>query len=161
MTEELLIAVSEFETRVALLAAGLLQEIHLTRSDGYSRTGNIYLGRVQRVIPGMQAAFVDVGLERPGFLHASDIDGPRLMQGEDSVKPADIRDLLHDGQRLMVQIAKDPIAGKGARLTTQLALASRYMVLLPFTDHIGISQRVDDEAERERLKGLVDYNRED
>ena len=161
MTQELLIAVSEFETRVALLAAGLLQEIHLTRSDGYSRTGNIYLGRVQRVIPGMQAAFVDVGLERPGFLHASDIDGPRLMQGEDSVKPADIRDLLHDGQRLMVQIAKDPIAGKGARLTTQLALASRYMVLLPFTDHIGISQRVDDEAERERLKGLVNYIRED
>ena len=161
MTEELLIAVSEFETRVALLAAGLVQEIHLTRSDGYSRTGNIYLGRVQRVIPGIQAAFVDVGLERPGFLHASDIEGPRPMRGEESVKPPDIRDLLHEGQRLMVQIAKDPIAGKGARLTTQLAIASRYMVLLPFTDHIGISQRVDDETERERLKALVEYIRED
>ena len=161
MTEELLIAVSEFETRVALLAAGQVQEIHLTRADGYSRTGNIYLGRVQRVIPGIQAAFVDVGLERPGFLHASDIEGPRLMLAEESVKAPDIRDLLHEGQRLMVQIAKDPIAAKGARLTTQLALASRYMVLLPFTDHIGISQRIDDETERERLQRLVEYIRED
>ena len=156
MTEELLIAVSEFETRVALLAAGQVQEIHLTRADGYSRTGNIYLGRVQRVIPGIQAAFVDVGLERPGFLHASDIEGPRLMLAEESVKAPAIRDLLHEGPRQMVQIAKDPIAAKGARLTTQLALASRYMVLLPFTDHIGISQRIDDETERERLQRLVE-----
>lgn len=161
MSEELLIAVSDFETRVALLAAGVLQEIHLARADGYSLTGNIYLGRVQRVIPGMQAAFVDVGLDRPGFLHVRDMEGPRLMLGEEPAGAPDIRDLLHDGQRLMVQIAKDPIAGKGARLTTQVAIASRYMVLMPFTDHIGISQRVDDEAERKRLKELVESIRVD
>ena len=156
MTEEILIAVSEFETRVALLHAGAVQEIHLARADGYSLTGNIYLGRVARIIPGMQAAFVDVGLERPGFLHARDIDGQRAPRDDDAPRPADIRDLLHEGQRLMVQIAKDPISGKGARLTSQLAIASRYMVLMPFNDHIGISQRVDEEAERERLRLLID-----
>ncbi|MDH3642760.1 MAG: ribonuclease E/G, partial [Gammaproteobacteria bacterium] len=160
MAEELLINVSEFETRVALLSAGFAQEIHLARADGYSLTGNIYIGRVERVIPGMQAAFVACGLERPGFLHVRDIEGPRLMQGEEADTPADIRDLLHEGQQLMVQVAKDPIAGKGARLTTQLAIASRYMVLMPFNDHIGISQRVDEEAERERLKALVEEVRE-
>jgi ribonuclease G len=156
MSEELLINVSEFETRVALLSQGSTQEIHLARADGYSLTGNIYLGRVERIIPGMQAAFVSCGLDRPGFLHVSDIEGPRLSKGEEADDAPDIRDVLHEGQQLMVQIAKDPISGKGARLTTQLAIASRYMVLMPFNDHIGISQRVDEEAERERLKCLVE-----
>ncbi len=159
MAEEILIAVSEFETRVALLRAGAVQEFHLARADGYSLTGNVYLGRVDRIIPGMQAAFVDVGLERPGFLHARDIEGVRLIRDDESpdgVRPSDIRSLLHEGQQLMVQIAKDPISGKGARLTTQLAIASRYMVLMPFNDHIGISQRIDDEGERERLRELID-----
>jgi ribonuclease G len=160
MSEELLINVSEFETRVALLSAGAAQEIHLARADGYSLTGNIYLGRVERIIPGMQAAFVSCGFERPGFLHVRDIEGPRLMQGEEADQPPDIRDVLHEGQQLMVQIAKDPIAGKGARLTTQLAIASRYMVLTPFNDHIGISQRIDEEDERERLRCLVEEVRE-
>jgi ribonuclease G len=161
MAEELLIAVSEFETRVAKLAGGAVQEVHLAPASGYSLTGNIYLGKVERIVQGMQAAFVDVGLERPGFLHVRDIEGPRLIQGdasEDQKRP-DIRDLLHEGQRLMVQVAKDPISGKGARLSTQLAIASRYMVLMPFTDHIGISQRIEDEAERERLKTLIDQVR--
>ena len=144
MAEEILIAVSEFETRVALLSSGSVAEIHLARADGYSLTGNVYLGRVDRIIPGMQAAFVDVGLERPGFLHVRDIEGPRLIKGDgepaaDSAQVPDIRDVLHEGQQLMVQIAKDPISGKGARLTTQLAIASRYMVLMPFNDHIDIS----------------------
>lgn len=174
MAEELLISVSEFETRVAKLSAGAVQELHLAPASGYSLTGNIYLGRVERIIQGMQAAFVNVGLERPGFLHVRDIEGPRLMLGEPESEPEpngrggsaaktgpDIHDLLHEGQRLMVQIAKDPIAGKGARLTTQLAIASRYMVLMPFTDHIGISQRIDDETERERLKSLIDRVRKE
>jgi ribonuclease G len=159
MAEEILIAVSEFETRVALMRAGAVQEIHLAHADGYSLTGNVYLGRVDRIIPGMQAAFVDVGLERPGFLHARDIEGPRLLKAESAEDEAitpDIRDLLHEGQTLMVQIAKDPISGKGARLTTQLAIASRFMVLMPFNDHIGISQRIDDETERERLRAMID-----
>ena len=160
MAEELLINVSEFETRVALLSAGSVQEIHLARLGGYSLTGNIYIGRVERVIPGMQSAFVSCGLDRPGFLHVRDIEGPRLAPGEEPEKIPDIRDLLHEGQRLMVQIAKDPIAGKGARLTTQLAIASRYLVMMPFNDHIGISQRLDDEVERDRLRCLVEDVRE-
>ncbi len=160
MAEELLINVNEFETRVALMAGGTVQELHLARAEGYSRTGNIYLGRVERIVPGMQAAFVDVGLERPGFLHLRDIEGPRLMLNEVPERPIDIRDVLHDGQQIMVQIAKDPIAGKGARLTTQLAIASRYLVLMPFNDHIGISQRIEDEPERERLRALIDEHRQ-
>jgi len=156
MTEELLINVNDFETRVALLVGGMLQEVHLARAEGYSLTGNIYLGRVERIVPGMQAAFVNFGLERPGFLHVRDIEGPRLMLGDIEDRPLDIRDLLHEGQQLMVQVAKDPIASKGARLTAALAIASRYVVLMPFNDHIGISQRIEDEAERERLKREVD-----
>lgn len=167
--EELLINVNAFETRVALLGGGVAQEIHLARAEGYSLTGNIYLGRVERIVPGMQAAFVNVGLERPGFLHARDIEGPRLLLGDsDPNQPPgsgpnrspDIRDLLHEGQQLMVQIAKDPIASKGARLSAALAIASRYLVLMPFNDHIGISQRIEDENERDRLRGLVASARE-
>jgi ribonuclease G len=159
MAEELLINVNDFETRVALLAVGAVQELHLARPEGYSLTGNIYLGRVDRIVPGMQAAFVDIGLERPGFLHVRDIEGQRLMLGEDPPPATDIRHLLREGQQLMVQVAKDPIAGKGARLTTQLAIASRYLVLMPFSDHIGISQRIDSEAERERLRALIEARR--
>ena len=166
MAEELLITVSEFETRVAKLSAGSVQEIHLAPASGYSLTGNIYLGRVERIIQGMQAAFVEVGLDRPGFLHVRDIEGPRLIKAESAAdgepqKRPEIHDLLHEGQQIMVQVAKDPISGKGARLTTQLAIASRYMVLMPFTDHIGISQRIDIEAERERLKTLIDRVRQE
>jgi ribonuclease G len=159
MVEELLINVNDFETRVALLSGGLVQELHLARAEGYSLTGNIYLGKVERVVAGMQAAFVNIGLERPGFLHVRDIEGPRLMLGETPEQPTDIRHLLREGQQLMVQVAKDPISGKGARLTTQLAIASRYVVLVPFHEHIGISQRIEDEAERERLRTLIDERR--
>jgi ribonuclease G len=159
MSDELLINVTDFETRVALLSGGSVQEVHLARAEGYSLTGNVYIGRVERIVPGMQAAFVNVGLERPGFLHVRDIEGPRLMLGEEPDGTRDIRELLHEGQQLMVQIAKDPISGKGARLTTQLAIASRFIVLMPFNDHIGISQRIEEEAERERLKALIDERR--
>jgi len=157
MSEELLINVSPFETRVALLSAGNVQELHLARDEGYSLTGNIYLGKVERVVPGMQAAFINCGLSRPGFLHVSDIEGPRLMLGDeaDADPIPDIRDLLREGQELMVQVAKDPISSKGARLTTKLTIASRYVVLMPFNEHIGISQRIEDDAERERLTDLV------
>ena len=156
MAEQLLINVSDFETRVALIAEGRVQELHLARDGGYSLTGNIYLGKVNRVVPGMQAAFVNCGLERHGFLHVRDIEGPRLMLGEEPEDDLpDIRDLLREGQQLMVQVAKDPMANKGARLTTKLTIASRYVVLMPFNDHIAISQRIDEEAERERLKFLV------
>jgi ribonuclease G len=166
MAEELLINVNPYETRVALVSHGLLQEIHIARSSGYSVTGNIYLGIVERIIPGMQAAFVNIGLERPGFLHARDIDSPRIFTADSNAEKAaessaksvtkpDIRDLLHDGQTVMVQVEKDPISSKGARLSTQLALASKYLVLMPNEEHIGISQRIDDEAERDRLRNCL------
>ncbi len=156
MAEELLINVNPFETRVALVAHGLLQEVHIARAEGYSVTGNIYLGRVERIVPGMQAAFVDIGLERPGFLHARDIDVPRILTADDGetkeVNKPDIRSLLHEGQSLLVQVEKDPISTKGARLSTQLALASKYLVMMPNETHVGISQRIEDEDERERLR---------
>ena len=155
MAEELLINVHPFETRVALVSHGLLSEVHLARANSYSVTGNIYLGKVERIVPGMQAAFVDIGLSRPGFLHARDIESPRIMTADtedgDTRKP-DIRKLLHDGQTIMVQVEKDPIASKGARLSTQLALASKYLVLMPNEHHVGISQRIEDEVEKQRLR---------
>ena len=159
MAEELLINVNPFETRVALVSHGLLQEVHIARASGYSVTGNIYLGRVERIVPGMQAAFVDIGLQRLGFLHARDIDSPRILtqQNQDAAKPKpDIRDLLHDGQQVLVQVEKDPIASKGARLSTQLALASKFLVLIPNEQHVGISQRIDDEDERQRLRDVLE-----
>ncbi|MEQ9451389.1 MAG: Rne/Rng family ribonuclease [Pseudomonadales bacterium] len=162
MAEELLINVNPFETRVALVSHGLLQEIHVARAEGYSVTGNIYLGRVERIVPGMQAAFVNVGLARPGFLHARDIDAPRIMRGDDqqNAPKTDIRDLLHEGQSLLVQVEKDPISSKGARLSTQLALASKYLVLMPMEQHIGISQRIDVEDERQRLREVLETVRD-
>ncbi|MFT7651872.1 MAG: ribonuclease G [Candidatus Azotimanducaceae bacterium] len=161
MAEELLINVNPYETRVALVSHGLLQEIHVARSQGYSVTGNLYLGKVERIVPGMQAAFVNVGLARPGFLHARDIDSPRIFQadGEVAIQKTDIRDLIHEGQEILVQVEKDPISSKGARLSTQIALASKYMVLMPLEKHIGISQRIDEEQERDRLRQLLDQVR--
>ena len=156
MTDELLINVNEFETRAALICGGLLQELHIARSRGYSLTGNIYLGSVQRVVPGMQAAFVDIGLERPGFLHARDMR-PRGPTGNGAGQDAgpDIRDLASAGMNLLVQIVKDPISSKGARLTTQLSLASRYLVFMPFSNRIGVSQRIEADEDRARLAGIV------
>src|SRR5262245_33789085 len=171
MDEELLINVNGFETRVALLQNHSLVEVHLQRSGTYSLTGNIYKGRVERILPGMQAAFISIGLSRPGFLHARDIqdadangaglalvDGAASTDGPQAPEPKarDIRHLLHDGDSVLVQIAKDPLATKGARLTTHLALPSRYLVLMPLNRHIGISQRIDDPAERERLRASVE-----
>ena len=129
-----------------------LTELHLVEPTNESSVGNLICGRVQKVLPGMQAAFVEVGLARPGFLHASDIERHRAA-GE----PTDIRRLVHEGQTLQVQVAKDPIANKGARLTTQVTLASRFLVLTPNSDHIGISQRLDCELERQRLQQLVEH----
>ncbi len=156
MPEELLINVNPFETRAALLQDGALQELHIARSSGYSYTGNIYLGRVERLIPGMQAAFVDVGLERPGFLHVRSMLPRTAVRDPADVQPLpDIRDLIHEGQRMLVQATKDPIAGKGVRLTTEVTVAARYGVLMPLGDQIGVSQRIEEEAERERLRTII------
>ena len=154
MNEEILINVTPVETRVALVENGMLQEVYIERSSNRGIVGNIYKGRVVRVLPGMEAAFVDIGLERAAFIHVSDIvssSGPDAQAPE----PADIALLLREGQTLVVQVIKDPIGTKGARLTTQLSIASRYLVYMPGLSHIGISQRIEDDVERERLKQLI------
>jgi len=156
MSEEILINVSPVETRVALVENGVVQEFYIERSHGETYVGNIYKGKVVRVLPGMQAAFVDIGLERTGFIHAADML-PELPEGEvRRTEIPDIRTLVREGQTLLVQVAKDPISTKGARLTTHLTLSSRYLVYMPNSTHIGVSTRIDDEQERERLRQAVE-----
>lgn len=156
MSEEILINVSPVETRVALVENGVVQEFYIERSHGESYVGNIYKGKVVRVLPGMQAAFVDIGLERTGFIHAADMM-PEPPEGETRrAEVPDIRTLVREGQTLLVQVAKDPISTKGARLTTHLTLSSRYLVYMPNASHIGVSTRIEEEPERERLRQLVE-----
>ena len=156
MSEEILINVSPVETRVALVENGVLQEFYLERSQGVTYVGNIYRGKVVRVLPGMQAAFVDIGLERTGFIHAADML-PEPPEGEQRRSEVpDIRSLVREGETLLVQVAKDPISTKGARLTTHLTLSSRYLVYMPNSTHIGVSTRIEDEQERERLRLAVE-----
>ncbi|GAC13772.1 ribonuclease G [Aliiglaciecola lipolytica] len=158
MSAELLINVTPSESRVALIENGILQEIHVERHTKRGLVGNIYRGKVSRVLPGMQAAFVDIGLDKAAFLHASDIAFHNEVSDEMSttaIAKKDIRDLLRDGQDIVVQVVKDPIGTKGARLTTDITIPSRYLVFMPSVDHVGVSQRIEDEAERERLKSLV------
>ncbi|WCN09061.1 ribonuclease G [Marinomonas mediterranea] len=150
MSEDVLINVTPMEIRVALVENGVLQEVYIERSSRKGIVGNIYQGKVVRVLPGMQAAFVDIGLERAAFIHVSEI------ADRDAVNPSDqIGDYLREGQSLVVQVTKDPISTKGARLTTHLSIPSRYLVYMPDQAHVGVSQRIEDESERERLKSLV------
>ena len=159
MSEEILINVTPVETRVALVENGMLQEAYIERASRKGIVGNIYKGKVVRVLPGMEAAFVDIGLERAAFIHASDVvtsqPGSDVISDGSRAVP-DIRTLLREGQSLVVQVTKDPIGTKGARLTTQLSIPSRYLVFMPGVSHIGISQRVEDAAERARLKAIVE-----
>ena len=148
MNEEILINFSPMETRVAVIENGMLQEVHVERNDKRGIVGNIYLGKVVRVLPGMQAAFVDIGLEKAAFIHAGDI--------EDSAKEQPISTLLREGQSIMVQVIKDPIGSKGARLTTQISVASRFLVYMPGAKHVGVSQRIEDEDERNRIREVVE-----
>lgn len=158
MSAELLINVTPSESRVALIENGLLQEIHVERHTKRGLVGNIYRGKVSRVLPGMQAAFVDIGLERAAFLHASDIALHNELAEEVSeahLERKDIRELVRDGQDIVVQVVKDPIGTKGARLTTDITIPSRYLVFMPSVTHIGVSQRIEDEQERERLRTMM------
>ena len=162
MSEEILVNVTPRETRVAVVENGMLQELHIERGWRRGVVGNIYKGRVQRVMPGMQAAFVDIGLDRAAFLHANDIVRaatlPAVTGEEAPLPPAQSRpilDLVREGQDIVVQVVKDPIGSKGARLTTQLSIPSRYLVLLPQSRVVGVSSRIEDETERARLKALV------
>jgi len=151
MTSEILVNVTPMETRVALVENGAVQEVYIERSQTRGLVGNIYKGKVVRVLPGMQAAFIDIGLERAAFIHASDIDHDRV----DNEPHKPIQTLVREGQSLVVQVIKDPMGTKGARLTTALSIPSRYLVFMPGSNHIGVSQRIDGEEERDRLRKAV------
>ncbi|MCK5639524.1 MAG: ribonuclease G [Gammaproteobacteria bacterium] len=164
MSEELLINVTPHETRIAFVENGVLQEVHIERASKRGLVGNIYKGRVCRVLPGMQAAFIDAGLDRTAFLHASDIliesdSGNDSDAGTHERKSNDnITSLLHEGQEILVQVVKDPLGTKGARLTTHISIPARYLVFMPGASHLGISQKIEDELERQRLKDIVKAN---
>jgi ribonuclease G len=152
VSEEVLVNITPQETRVAVVHAGAVQELLIERVASRGLVGNVYMGRVARVLPGMQSAFVDIGLERAAFLHVADIREQRKA-GDEPVRP--IEELLAEGQPLLVQVVKDPIGSKGARLTTQLSIAGRLLVHLPQDPHIGISQRIEDEGGRAALREQV------
>ena len=156
MSEEILINVTPRETRVALVENGALQEVYIERARRRGLVGKIYRGKVCRVLPGMQAAFVDIGLERAAFLHASDATARTAdAVAENNGTVADITRLLHEGQVISVQVIKDPLGTKGARLTTQITIPSRYLVFVPNVANVGISQKIDDEQERVRLRDII------
>lgn len=160
MSEELVISHGLLESRVAVLNAGVVSEILIERYQKLGMVGNIYWGTVVRVLPGMQAAFVDIGEERTAFLHVNDM--PKILAagevgaGVEVSKRALIEHRLYQGERILVQVIKDPLGNKGARLTTEISLPSRYLVYLPMGDaHIGISQRIEDDDEKERLRSVL------
>jgi len=173
MSAEILINVAPREVRAALLEGGVLQEVFIERESRRGLVGNVYKGRVQRVLPGMQAAFVEVGLARTAFLHVDDIvapdmrfdaqrvaatgasGGPPGPPPDERERSEDIRRLVSGGDDIVVQVVKDPMGGKGARLTTFISLPSRYLVFMPRGHGIGISARIEDEAERTRLREIV------
>jgi ribonuclease G len=151
MAEDILINFTPQETRVAVMQQGVVQELHIERTASRGIVGNVYVGKIVRILPGMQSAFIDVGLERTAFLHVADI----WIDRENGAEPKPIERILSEGQSLLVQAIKDPIGTKGARLSTQISLAGRMLVYLPQDKHIGVSQRIENEAERESLRERV------
>lgn len=162
MSVEILLNVTPEESRVGLLENGMLQEIWVERTNHRGIVGNIYMGEVVRVMPGMEAAFIDVGLERAAFLHVADMYQRRVDE-EDADDSSEnqpetrkrIEELLKEGQKIPVQVVKDPLGTKGARLTTQLSVAARFLVAIPNSEHIGISIKIDQEDDRQRLRDMV------
>ncbi len=159
MSAEILINASAHEARAAVVENGVLQEVFLERAGHRGIIGNIYKGKVSRVLPGMQAAFIEIGLERTAFLHASDIFDPRYADtGIESPRTENIRELVSEGAEILVQVVKDPLGTKGARLTTFITLPSRHMVYMPKSSGIGVSARIENPVERERLRVTVQQN---
>lgn len=166
MSKNIIIDVHHEQTRVAFMENDDLVEIYIEDADNQRIAGNIYRGRVANVLPGMQAAFVDIGLDKNAFLYAGDINTDKAVfefagdssRGgvEDRLQNPGIRDLLKEGQELTVQVLKEPIGTKGARITTNITLPGRYMVLMPTVNYIGVSRRIESEAERQRLKGIAE-----
>jgi ribonuclease G len=172
MGNELVINTTSQETRIALIENGTIAELYIERSKVKGIVGNIYTGRVIRVLPGMQAAFVDIGLEKAAFLYVADVfeaiedyesfmDGTTKKDEQEGEEPMlhplhPIEELLQEGQELLVQVSKEPIGTKGARITAHISLPGRHLVYMPTVDHVGISRRIEDEIERERLKEIVE-----
>ena len=189
MYRRLIVNVAEHETRVAIQEDGTIVELFVQRKDGSDIAGNIYKGRVQRVLPGMQAAFVNIGLEQAAFLHVNDVikesyynlsDYEKAFgmdEAEDEVEELNpeaneiveravdreqhIEELLREGQEVLVDVAKSPIGTKGARVISHISLPGRYLVLMATSDHIGVSRKIEDEEERKRLKEMIGALRED
>src|SRR5436190_13071336 len=168
---EIAITVAREETRVAVLDGGVVTDLFGDRAKHKDFVGNVYKGKVVRVLPGMQAAFVDIGLAKAAFLHVSDMTGeeelPATRTQEGAVEAADvapvvardarpIEERLQKGQEVLVQVAKEPMGTKGARVTSHVSLPGRYLVCMPGTRHIGISRRIEDATERDRLRGIVE-----
>src|SRR5689334_14644337 len=175
MNNTLVINVDIGETRVALIEKGVLGELYLERERDRSPVGNVYLGKVTRVLPGMQAAFIDIGLDRAAFLHVEDVipredfdqlakdDEGEEQEGEENgnkrgrvTRKTPIRDVLREGQTIVVQVSKGPISTKGARVTSHVSLPGRYVVYMPTIDHVGVSKRIGNDRERKRLREVID-----
>jgi ribonuclease G len=157
LTAEILVNVTPRESRAAFLENGVLQEVHIERANRRGITSNVYKGRVSRVLPGMQAAFIDVGLDRTAFLHVSDIARREDVETEfEAPHTDDIRAAVSEGDELLVQVLKDPLGTKGARLTTFITLPSRFLVYMPQGRGVGVSARIEDETERARVRTLVE-----
>ncbi|PWQ98208.1 ribonuclease G [Leucothrix pacifica] len=167
MSAEILINITPQECRVALANNGALEEILVERNAHQGIVGNIYHGKVSRVLPGMEAAFIDIGQDKAAFLHASDLSMQKkgVLMGDsipaEDIPPPKINQVLHEGSQVMVQVVKDPLGTKGARLTTYVTIPSRYLVLMPDTPTIGVSSKIESEEERLRLKNLVNQIREE
>ena len=142
MSEEILVNHAAHETRVALVQQGVVQELHIERTASRGLVGNVYLGKVSRVLPGMQSAFVDIGMERAAFLHVADLWQSRA-HAQNAGHPLPIEKVLFEGKPLLVQVIKDPVGTKGARLSSQISIAGRMLVYLPQDPHIGVSMRCD------------------
>lgn len=155
MSNEILVNVAVHETRVAQLENGVLQELYVERNNRRGVMNNIYMGKVARVMPGMEAVFVDIGLERAAFLHIADVPEAVIESDGEETSRKSISQMFQAGQQILVQVIKEPLGTKGARVTTHLTIASRYLVLMPNDPSIAVSVKIEDEAERERLRELM------
>src|SRR5512141_294884 len=160
MSRDLIVSTTPRETRVALLEDGVVAELFIEREAHRGIVGSIYKGRVTRVLPGMQSAFVDLGLERDAFLHAADVfeelpENLLSAEEQDAARQAPIEERLHEGQEVIVQVLKEPLGTKGARITSHVSLPGRYLVLMPTVEHVGVSRKITDDDERRRLKTIL------
>src|ERR1700686_168890 len=179
MTKEMIISSNGHETMVAILEDDLVAEIFIERERQRGVAGNVYKGRVSKVLPGMQSSFIDVGLERDGFLYVAEVidtleefekleagdeddkgGAPRDRERERARQQAKIEDLLKDGQEILVQVVKEPLGTKGARLTSHVTMPGRFLVFMPTVDHVGVSRKIESREERSRLRGIIQRFRE-